>query len=171
MERRYPSQTNVSPMGKKTARSQSHHSNMSWSKSMEALPIPNINASKRNIKELLTSFDTPKAAQQCKTLHCAPLKTSSPNGILRKREADARVMTKIQPLSMDNKPRKDPSFPSSLQSIQRKAQSSPATIRWKESPAKVSRCSSLKSPGNLFSLCVQSHPCKWLASWCCFIIH
>lgn len=149
-------------MGKKHALSQSHRSDISWSKSMEDLPIPNINAQTRNLKGLLTSFDTPRATQRCKTLPFTPLKTPSPNGILRKRENDARIMTTIQPLSMDTKPHKDPSFPSSLQTIQRKAQWSPATIKWKESPVKVSRCSSLKAPGNLFSLDVQSHPCKWL---------
>lgn len=129
---------------------------------MEDLPIPNINAPTRNLKGLLTSFDTPKATQRCKTLHFAPLKTPSPSGILREREADTRIMTTIQPLSVETKPRKDPSFPSSLQSIQRKAQWSPATTKWKESPAKVSSCFSLKAPGDFFSLSGQSHPCKWL---------
>ncbi|XP_054673404.1 xin actin-binding repeat-containing protein 1 isoform X2 [Grus americana] len=141
MERRYLSQTSVSPMGKKHALSQSHCSDMSWSKSMEDLPIPNINAPTRNLKGLLTSFDTPKATQRCKTLHFAPLKTPSPSGILREREADTRIMTTIQPLSVETKPRKDPSFPSSLQSIQRKAQWSPATTKWKESPAKEGKMS------------------------------
>ena len=162
MERRHLSQTNVSPMGKNHALSQSHPSDMCSSKSMEDLPIPNISAPTRNLKGLPTSFDTPKATPRCRSLHFAPLKTPSPNGILRKREADARIITTIQPLSMEIKPHKDPSFPSSLQSIQRKAQWSPATIKWNESPAKVSRCSSSKAPGNVFSLGVQSHPYKWL---------
>lgn len=136
MERRYLSQINVSPMGKNYAFSQSRPSDMCSSKSMEDLPFPNISAPTRNIKGLLTIFDTPKATPRCKSLHSASLNTPSPYGILRKREADARIMT-IQSLSIDTKAHKDPS---SLQSIQRKAQRSPVTIKWKESTAKVSRC-------------------------------
>lgn len=162
MERRYLSQTNVSTMGKKHALFQNHPSDMCSSKSMEHLPIPNISAPARNLKGILTSFDTPKATPQCKSLHFAPLKTPTPNGILRKKEPDARIMTTVGPLSMETKLHKDPSFPSSLQSIQKKAQRSPATIKWMESPAKVSRCSSLRAPGNLFSLGIQSHPYKQL---------
>ncbi|PKU35857.1 xin actin-binding repeat-containing protein 1 [Limosa lapponica baueri] len=141
MERRHLSQNKVSPMEKKHALSQSHRTDMSWSKSMEDLPIPNINVPARNLKGLLTSFDIPKTTQRCKTLPFAPLKTPSPNGILRKREADARIMTTIQPLSMETKPHKDPSFPSSLQRIQRKAQWSPDTIKWNESPVKGGKLS------------------------------
>ncbi|XP_063180407.1 xin actin-binding repeat-containing protein 1 isoform X1 [Chroicocephalus ridibundus] len=141
MERRYLSQTNASPMGKKHDLSQSHRSDTSWSKSMEDLPIPNTNAPTRNLKGLLTSFDTPKATQRCKTLPFAPLKTPSPNGILGKREADTRIMTTIQLLSMETKPHKDPSFPSSLQSIHRKAQWSPVTVKWRESPVKGGKLS------------------------------
>ncbi|KAM9302631.1 xin actin-binding repeat-containing protein 1 [Morus bassanus] len=136
MERRFVSQTKVSPMEKKHALAQSHPRDMCLSKSMEDLPIPNISAPTRNLKGLLTSFHTAKATPQCKSLHFAPLKTPSPNGILRKREADPRMMTTMQPLSMETKSHKDPSFPSSLQSIQRKAQWSPATIKRKESTAK-----------------------------------
>lgn len=147
-------------MGKKHALSQSHTSDMCSSKSTEDLPIPNISAPTRNLKGLLTSFDSPKATPRCKSF--APLKTPPPNGILRKGEADDRIMTTIQPLSMETKPHKDPSFPSSLQSIQRKTQWNPATVKWKESPAKVSRCSSSKPPENLFPLGVQSHPYKRL---------
>ncbi|CAM9238821.1 unnamed protein product [Bubo scandiacus] len=167
MERRYLSQTNVSPMGKNYVLSQSHPSDMYLSKSMENLPISNISGPTRNLKGLLTSFDIPKATPLCKSLHFASLKISSPNGILRKREADARIMTTIQPLSMETKPHKDQSFPSSLQSIQRKARCSPAIIKWKESPAKVSWCSSLKDVENLFLVIFVS---GW-ASWWCFIIH
>ncbi|KAM7123663.1 xin actin-binding repeat-containing protein 1 [Ciconia maguari] len=141
MERRYLSQTNVSQMGKKHASSQSHPSDMCPSKSMEDLPIPNISAPTRNLKGVLTSFDTPKATPRCKSSHFAPVKTPSPNSILRRREADARIMTTIQPLSMETKPHKDPSSPSSLQSIQRKEQWSPATIKWKASPAKEGKLS------------------------------
>ncbi|XP_075562273.1 xin actin-binding repeat-containing protein 1 isoform X1 [Pelecanus crispus] len=141
MERRYLPQTNVSPMGKKHVLSQSHPSDKCSSKSMEDLPIPNISAPTRNLRGLLTSFDTPKATPWHKSSHFAPLKTPSPNGILMKREADARIMTTIQPLSMESKLHKDPSFPSSLQSIHRKAQWSPAAIKWKESPAKEGKLS------------------------------
>lgn len=161
MERRYLSQTNVT-MGKKHALFQNLPSDMCSSKSMEYLPIPNISAPTRNLREILTSFDTPKATPQCKSLHFAPLKTPTSSGILRKKEPDARIMTTIKPLSTETKLHKDPSFPSSLQSIQKKAQWSPATIKWTESPAKVSRCSSLRAPGNLFSLGTQSHPYKRL---------
>ncbi|XP_071416589.1 uncharacterized protein [Pithys albifrons albifrons] len=136
MERRYPSQTNATPMGKNYALSPSHPSNMCPNKSMEGLPIPNISAPTRNLKGLLTSSDTPKVTPRCKSLHCAPLKTPPPKGLLRKREADASPMTTIQPLSMEPRPRKDPSFLSSLQNFQRKAEQSPATIKWKESSAK-----------------------------------
>ncbi|KAK2512639.1 hypothetical protein Q9233_016124, partial [Columba guinea] len=157
MERRYLSQTNVSPLGKSCTLSQSHLSDVCLTKSMEDLPIRNISVPTKNLRGLQTSFDTPKATPRCKSLHFAPLKTPSPNGILRKKEADARILATIQPLSMESKPHRDPPFPSSLQSIQRKEQWSPGTIKWKESPAKVSRCSSLKAPGILFSLGVQSH--------------
>ncbi|XP_030368703.1 uncharacterized protein LOC115619882 isoform X2 [Strigops habroptila] len=141
MERRHLSQINVSPMGKSYAFSQSHPTDTCSSKSMEDLPIPNISAPARNLKGLLTSFDTPKATPRCKSLHSASLNTPSPSGILRKREADARIMTTIQPLGMETKLHKDPSFPSSLKSIQRKAQRSPATINWKESTAKEGKLS------------------------------
>ncbi|XP_057254277.1 uncharacterized protein LOC130593268 [Pezoporus wallicus] len=141
MERRYLSQINVSPMGKNYAFSQSHPSGVCSSKSMEDLPFPNISAPTRNLKELLTIFDTPKATPQCKTLPSASMNTPSPNGILRKREADARMLTTIQSPSMDTKAHKDPSFPSSLQSIQRKAQRSPVTIKWKESTTKEGKLS------------------------------
>ncbi|XP_062477366.1 xin actin-binding repeat-containing protein 1 isoform X1 [Pezoporus occidentalis] len=141
MERRYLSQINVSPMGKNYAFSQSHPSGVCSSKSMEDLPFGNISAPTRNLKGLLTIFDTPKATPQCKTLPSASMNTPSPNGILRQREADARVLTTIQSPSMDTKAHKDPSFPSSLQSIQRKAQRSPVTIKWKESTTKEGKLS------------------------------
>ncbi|XP_071661451.1 xin actin-binding repeat-containing protein 1 isoform X2 [Patagioenas fasciata] len=141
MERRYLSQTNVSPMGKSCTLSQSHLSDTCSTKSMEDLPTPNISAPTKNLRGLQTSFDTPKATPRCKSLHFAPLKTPSPNGILRKKEADTRILTTIQPLSMEIKPHRDRPFPSSLQSIQRKAQWSPGTIKWKESPAKDGKLS------------------------------
>ncbi|XP_064361774.1 xin actin-binding repeat-containing protein 1 isoform X2 [Dromaius novaehollandiae] len=136
MERRHLSQANVNPMGKKCALSQNHLNDVSRSKSMEDLPMHNIGPTRRNLRGLLTSFDIAKATPRSKTLSFAPLKTASPNGILRKREADTRIMTTIQPLSRESKPRKDASFPSSLQGSQRKAQWSPATITWKESAEK-----------------------------------
>ncbi|XP_039236691.1 uncharacterized protein LOC113994413 isoform X2 [Pipra filicauda] len=141
MERRYPPQANVLSVGKTYALSPSHPSNMCSSKSMEGVPIPNIGAPTRNLKGLLTNSDTPKVTPHCRRLHCAPLKTPSPKGLLRMREPDASTMTTIQPLSMETKPHKDPSFLSSLQSIQRKAQWSPATIKWKESSAKEGKLS------------------------------
>lgn len=149
MERRHLSQTSVSPEGKSCALSQSHPGDTHSSKSMEDLPTPNISAPTRNPRGLMTSLGTPKAAP-----HFAPLKTPSPNGILRKREANAGIMTTIHPLSVATKPLKDPSLPSSLQSMQRKAEWNPATVRWKEPPVKVSRCSS-QAPRNVFSLGVQ----------------
>ncbi|XP_068002034.1 xin actin-binding repeat-containing protein 1 [Melanerpes formicivorus] len=141
MERRHLSQAKVSPMGKSSALYQSHPTNVRLSKSMEDLPIPDISAPKRNLKELLAIFDTPKANPQHKSLHFAPLKTPSPNDISRNRKADTRIMTTIQPLSMETKPRKDLSFPSPLQSIQKKALWSSDTTKWKESPAKEGKLS------------------------------
>ncbi|XP_027551272.1 xin actin-binding repeat-containing protein 1 isoform X1 [Neopelma chrysocephalum] len=141
MERRYPSQANVLSMGKTYALSPSHPSNMCSGKTMEGVPIPNISAPTRNLKGLLANSDTPKVTPRCKRLHCAPLKTPSPKGLLRTREPDASTMTTIQPLSMETKPHKDPSFLSPLQSIPRKAQWSPATIKWKESSAKEGKLS------------------------------
>lgn len=134
MERRYLSQTNGNPMGKKYGLSQSHHGDVSWSKSTEDLPIHKISAT--------TPFDTRKANPQSNTLPFDPLKTPPHNGILRKREADTRILTTIQPLSRETKPHREPSFPSSLQSMQR-MQWSPTTITWKKSASKVSRCSAL----------------------------
>ncbi|KAJ7410167.1 hypothetical protein BTVI_54124 [Pitangus sulphuratus] len=166
MERRYPSQANVLSMGKNYSLSPSHASNMCSSKSMEGLPIPNISAPTRSLEGLPTNSDTPKVTPRCKRSHCAPLKTPSPRGLSRKREDDASTMTTIQPLSMETKPHKDPPFLSSLRSIQRKAQWSPDTIKWKESSAKVSRCSS-KAPGNILDVIIIS---GWV-SWWCFIIH
>ncbi|XP_035175576.1 uncharacterized protein LOC118163180 [Oxyura jamaicensis] len=141
MERRYLSQSNGNPMGKKHALSQSHCGDVSWSKSTEDLPIHKISATTRNLKGLLTTFDTRKVNPQSNTLPFAPLKTPSYNGILRKREADARILTTIQPLSRETKSHREPSFPSSLQSIQRKAQWSPATFTWKKSAAEEGKIS------------------------------
>lgn len=142
MERRYLSQTNGNPMGKKYGLSQSHHGDVSWSKSTEDLPIHKISATTRNLQGLPTPFDTRKANPQSNTLPFDPLKTPPHNGILRKREADTRILTTIQPLSRETKPHREPSFPSSLQSMQR-MQWSPTTITWKKSASKVSRCSAL----------------------------
>ncbi|KAM8810461.1 uncharacterized protein ACNFOS_015128 [Eudromia elegans] len=132
MERRHLSQANVNPMEKKCALSQNHPNDVSRSKSME-----NIRPTRSNLRGLLTSFDTPKSTPRNNTLSFAPLKTTIPSGVLRKREADTSIMTTIQPLSRERKPCKDASFPSSLQGNQRKAQWSPATIPRKESAAKV----------------------------------
>lgn len=146
MERRYPAQSNVNPMGKKHTLSQSHSSDGVWSKSMEDLPIHKTSTTTRNLSGHLANLDTPKATAQSKTLPLAPLKTSSLHSILRNREADTRIMTTIQPLSRNTKLHKEPSFSSSLQSIQKKAQWSPTIITWKDSAAKVCRCSSLRAP-------------------------
>ncbi|XP_068790269.1 xin actin-binding repeat-containing protein 1 [Struthio camelus] len=145
MERGHLSQINDDPVGKKCALTQNHPNDASRSKSMEHLPMHNISLTKRNFRGLLTSCDTPKATPRSKTLSSTLLKTASPNGILRKREADTRIMTTIQPLmSRERKPCKDPSFSSSLQGNQRKAQRSPATITWKESTAKEGKLPSDK---------------------------
>lgn len=133
-------------MGKKHTLSESHSSDVFWSKSMEHLPSHKNSATTRNLNGHLTNLDTPKATPQSKTLPLTPLKTPSLHGILRNRETDTRIMTTIQPLSKNTKLHKEPSFSSSLQSIQRKAQWSPTIITWKDSAAKVSRCSSFKAP-------------------------
>ncbi|EOA95189.1 hypothetical protein Anapl_17982, partial [Anas platyrhynchos] len=91
MERRYLSQTNGNPMGKKYSLSQSHRGDVSWNKSTEDLPIHKISATTRNLQGLPTPFDTRKANPQSNTSPFAPLKTPPHNGILRKREADTRV--------------------------------------------------------------------------------
>lgn len=140
MERRYLSQTNGNPMGKKYGLSQSHRGDVSWNKSTEDLPIHKISATTRNLQGLPTPFDTRKANPQSNTSPFAPLKTPPHNGILRKREADTRILTTIQPLITETKPHREPSFPSSLQSMQR-MQWSPTIITWKKSASKVSRCS------------------------------
>ncbi|XP_048806549.1 xin actin-binding repeat-containing protein 1 isoform X1 [Lagopus muta] len=141
MERRYPAQSNVNPMGKKHTLSQSHSSDGVWSKSMEDLPIHKTSTTTRNLNGHLANLDTPKATAQSKTLPLAPLKTSSLHSILRNREADTRIMTTIQPLSRNTKLHKEPSFSSSLQSIHKKAQWSPTIITWKDSAAKEGRIS------------------------------
>lgn len=166
MERRHQPQPPVSAMGKSYALPQTHPSNTRLSRSMEDLPIPNSSAPKRNLKGFLTIFDTPKANPQRESLHFAPLKTPSSNDVLRTGETDNRIMTAIQPLRMETRSHKDPSFPSPLRSIQRKSQWSPDTIKQKESPAKVSVCSPPNGDGGalleMFTLNVQSHHCKWL---------
>lgn len=166
MEARYPSQNNIIPVGKNHALPQSHPCDMCSSKPMEGVPIPKTGAPARNFRGLPTSSDTPKITPHCKSSHSAPLEAPSPKGPLRKREAGhASILTTIQPLSMESKPHRDPAFLSPLQSIQRKARWSPATTTWKESAAKVSRCSSSKGPGNTFyphkfldSVVVLHHP-------------
>ncbi|XP_065601050.1 xin actin-binding repeat-containing protein 1 isoform X1 [Cyrtonyx montezumae] len=141
MERRYLAQSNVNPMGKKHTISQSHLSDVPWSKSMEDLPIHKTTTIEKNLKGHLTNLDTPKTTPQRKTLPLAPLKTPYLSGILRKREADTRIMTTIQPLSRNTKLHEESSFSSSLQSIQRKAQWSPTIITRKESTTKEGKIS------------------------------
>lgn len=148
MEARYPSQSNATPVGKNCALPRSHPHDKSPSKPMEAVAIPKIGAPARNFRGLLTSGDTPKTAPCCKSSPCAPLEAPSPKGPVRKREADlTSILTTIQPLSLENKPHRDPAFLSPLQS---KARWGPATTTEKESAAKVSRCSSSKNSGNAF---------------------
>lgn len=156
MEARYSPQNNATPVGKNYALLRCHPCDMCSSKPTEGVPIPKIGAPARNFRGLLSSSDTPKIPPHSQSSHCAPLEAPSPKGPLRKRETDdTNTLTTIQPLSMESKAHRDPAFLSPLQSIQRKAPWSPATTTGKESAAKVSRCCSSKSPGNILSLSIS----------------
>lgn len=133
MEARYPSQNNVTAVGKSCALPPNPPCDMSSSKPTEGAPIPKIAAPARNFRALLASSDTPKITPHSK--NCAPL--ASPSPLRRRDDGHSSILTTIQPLSMDSKPHRGPALLSTLQSTQRKAQGTPTG---KESAAKVSRC-------------------------------
>lgn len=152
MEARYPSQNNVTAVGKSCALPPNPPCDMSSSKPTEGAPIPKIAAPARNFRALLASSDTPKITPHSK--NCAPL--ASPSPLRRRDDGHSSILTTIQPLSMDSKPHRGPALLSPLQSTQRKAQGTPTG---KESAAKVSRCSSSFYPYKFLGfMVVIDHP-------------